>query len=165
MDRKKKSPLAKSRHLEKFCQILDDLPVNFKFRLENTGKDLDGPWVKIPSHGVAAWQNGSKILLNSSFYPFRMEVFEAIEKEGFPLRETYYPKMRGNIISSLTKERVKELYHRQKKSLQDIAKEYGCTKQMVFLLMEKYGLKRRTHSEALKEAVKQNKVALIRPKR
>lgn len=129
MDRKKKSPLAKGRHLEKFCQILDDLPLNFKFRLENTGGDFDGSWEKIPSQRGPAWQNGSRILFNSSFYPFKKKVFEAIEKEGFPLREIYYPKMRGNIISSQTKERIEELYHEQNKSVQDIAKECGCTKQ------------------------------------
>jgi len=144
---------------------LDDLPLNFKFRLENTNRDFDGLWEKIPSHRGPAWQNGSKILFNSSFYPFKKKVFEAIEKEGFPLRKIYYPKLRGNIISSLTEERIKELYHKQKKSLQDIAKEYGCTRQWILLLMEKYGLKKRTRSEALKEAVKQNKVALIRPKK
>ncbi len=165
MDKKNKSPLSKGRHLEKFCQILDDLPLNSKFRLKNTNRDFDGSWEKIPSHRGPAWQNGSKILFNSSFYPFKREVFEAIEKEGFPLREMYFPKMRGKIISSLTKERIEELYHRQKKSLQGIAKEYGCTKQWIFLLMEKYGLKRRTAKKALRIAVRQNEIPLIRPER
>ena len=122
MEAKKKFPLPKSRHLEKFCQILDDLPLNFKFRLENTGRDLDGLWVKIPSHRGPAWQNGSKILLNSSFYPLKKEIFEAIEKEGFPLRERYFPKIRGKIISSLTKERIEDLYHRQNKSFRILLK-------------------------------------------
>jgi transposase-like protein len=52
----------------------------------------------------------------------------------------------------VSKEKVIELYYEQKKSLQDIAKEYGCTKQWVSLLMKKHGLNRRTLSEAQKVA-------------
>jgi len=74
-----------------------------------------------------------------------------------PVRKLYFPDANSKIASLLTKEKVKELYYEQRKSLQDIAKEYGCTRQWIFLLMEKYGLKRRTPSEATEEVYKQGK--------
>jgi hypothetical protein len=57
----------------------------------------------------------------------------------------------------LTKEKVKELYHEQKKSLAEIAKQYGYSKQWIMLLMDKYGLKRRTLSDAQKVTINQSK--------
>ena len=104
-------------------------------------------------------------MFGSSFYPLKEKVFDAIEKEGVPLREKYFPKkLRGKTGSFLTKGRVEDLYWKQKKSLQDIAKEYGCTKQWISLLMEKYGVKRRAASEALREAVMRNKITSLRRK-
>ena len=161
---KKISPIARANVI-KFCEILDDLPINFRFKLNNVSKDFNGSWEKTVLNGTTAWQKGSKLLFNSSFYPFRKKVFEGIEKEGYPLRKIYFPDKGRKIVSPLTKEKIEELYCAQKKSLQDIAEKYGCTKQWIWLLMKKYGLKRRTLSEALREAVMQNKVALIRPKR
>lgn len=138
MQIKRKSAIGKRReHLEEFCQILNNLPLKFKFTLENTGKNFNGFWEKIPLQRGTGWQNGSKILHDSSCYPFKKKVFEAIEKEGFPLKEIYFPKMTGRIFSSLTKGKTKELNNGQKRSLQDIAKEYGCTRQWMMLLMEK----------------------------
>jgi hypothetical protein len=163
---KKTSPIAKARaNVIKFCEILDDLPINFSFKLNNVSKDFKGSWKKTVLNGATAWQNGPRILFNSSFYLKRKQVFEAIERGGWPIKQLYFPDTKPKITPLLTKEKVKELYYKQKKSLQDIAKEYGYTRQWVFLLMEKYGLKRRTGSEALREAVRQNKIALIRLKR
>ncbi|MGA2468679.1 MAG: hypothetical protein ABSH06_30610 [Thermodesulfobacteriota bacterium] len=153
-----KSPIAKARaNVIKFCEIMDSFPIDFRFKLTDTGKGLDGTWRKRTFNGATAWQNGSQLLFNSSFYPFRKTVFGAIEEAGYPVRQLYFPDKRGKIVSPLTKEKVEELYCAQKKSLQDIAKEYGCTKQWIMLLMEKYGLKRRTRSEATKEAINQGK--------
>jgi hypothetical protein len=163
---KKISPIATARaNVIKFCKILDDLPTNFSFKLNKVSKDFNGSWKKTTLNGTTAWQNGPRILFNSSFFLKRKQVLEAIERKGWPVRKLYSPDMRSKITPLLTKEKVKELYYKQKKSLQDIAREYGFTKQWILLLMEKYGLKRRTRSEALREAVMQNKIALIRPKR
>ncbi len=120
----------------KFCEILDDLPINFIFKLNKVSKGFNGSWKKTDLNGATAWQKGHRILFNSSLYPVRKEVFQAIEKEGYPLREIHFQDMKPKIDSPLTKEKVEEFYCAQKKSLQDIAKEYGCTKQWVFLLME-----------------------------
>lgn len=163
---KEKSPVLNAReNLVRFYEIMDSLPIDFRLKLTNTGKGFDGTWEKATFNGVTAWQKGSKLLFNSSFYPFRKTIFEAIEEAGYPVRRLYFPDKRGKIVTPLTKEKVEELYCAQKKSLQDIAEKYGCTKQWIWFLMKKYGLKRRTLSEALREAVMQNKVALIRPKR
>ena len=64
---------------------------------------------------------------------------------------------RGLVTNTLTKDKLIDLYHRRNKSLQDIAKEYNCTRQMVKLLMEKYGIYRRKRSEARLLAIKEGK--------
>ena len=154
----KKSPIAKVRaNLIKFCEILDKLPIGFSFELDNVSKEFDGLWKKTVSDGTTAWENGPSILFNSSFFLKRNQVLEAIEREGWQVRKLYFPDTKSKKARLLTKEKVKDLYHKQKKSLQDIAKEYGCTKQWIFLLMEKYGLKRRTRSKAVREAIKKTK--------
>ena len=154
---KRKSHIAKaSANVIKFCEILDDLPVNFRFRLNNVSKDFDGSWEKTVLNGTTAWQNGSNILFNSSFFLKRDQVLEAIEREGLPVRKLYFPDANSKIASLLTKEKVKELYYKQKKSLQEIGKQYGYSRQRVMLLMEKYQLKRRTRSEARIEAINQS---------
>ena len=164
--KKRKSSTARARaNLIKVCEILEELPINFSFELNKVSKDFDGFWKKTILNGTTAWQNGPRILYNSSFFPKREQVLEAIERKGWPVKKLYLPDAKPKIIPLLTKEKLEELYYRQKKSLQDIAKEYGCTRQWILLLMEKYRLKRRTQSEALKEAVKQNKVVLIGPKK
>ena len=156
--KKRKSSTARARaNLIKFCEILDELPINFSFELNKVSKDFDGSWKKTILDGTRAWQNGPRILYNSSFFLKKKQVLEAIEREGWPVKKLYLPDKKPKIIPLLTREKVEELYYKQKKSLQDIAKEYGCTRQWIFLLMEKYGLKRRTLSEATKEAIKQGK--------
>jgi hypothetical protein len=158
--------MAKARaNLTKFCAILDDLPINFSFRLDNVSEDFDGCWKKTVSDGTTAWQNGPRILFNSAFFPKRKQVFEAIEKEGWPVSKLYFLDTKFKKAPLVSKGKVIELYHEQEKSLQDIAKEYGCTKQWICLLMEKYGVKRRAAPEALREAVMKNKITLIKPKR
>jgi hypothetical protein len=74
---------------------------------------------------------------------------------GYKKRKNY---KRGIIINSLTKEILNDLYFHQNKSLQDIAKEYNCTRPMVQLLMEKYELQRRTQSKARVLAIKEGKL-------
>jgi len=155
---KRKSPIAKARaNVIKFCEILDDLPINFRLKLTNTGKGFDGTWKKTTFNGVTAWQKGFKLLFNSSFYPFRKRVFEAIEEAGYPVGQLYFPDKRSKIVPRLTKEKLEELYHGEKKSLGEIAKQYGCSKQNIMVLMERLGLKRRTPSQARIEAIKQGR--------
>jgi hypothetical protein len=154
----KTSPITKARaNLIKFCGILDDLPINFSFKLDNVSKDFNGCWKKTVSDGTTAWQNGPRILFNSFFFPKRNQVLKAIEREGRSVKQLYFSDTRPKITSPLTKEKVKELYHEQKKSLAEIGKQYGYSKQWIMLLMDKYGLKRRTLSDAQKVTSNQSK--------
>jgi len=163
---KKPSPTEKARaNAIKFYEILNDLPSDFSLGLNNVSKEFNGTWKKTVVNGLTAWQNETKILFNASLYPVRKEVFQAIEKEGYPLRNEIFSDMKRKVDSPLTKEKLKELYCKQKKSLQDIGKEYGCSRQWVSLLMEKYGVKRRTRSKARIIAIRQNKILFIRPRR
>lgn len=72
-------------------------------------------------------------------------------------RNRHSNRPQGFISKSLSKEKLEDLYFVQNKSLQDIAEEYNCTRQMVKLLMEKYGLSRRKRPEARVLAIKQGK--------
>jgi hypothetical protein len=63
----------------------------------------------------------------------------------------------GKITQILSEEKLKWLYYRENKSLNDIAKEYKCTSTRVLQIMKGYGLKRRTLSEARIEAIKKAK--------
>lgn len=65
---------------------------------------------------------------------------------------------RPSIVSkSLSDKKLIDLYCHQKKSLEDIAKEYNCTRQMVHLLMKRYFLRRRKRSKARVLAIKKGK--------
>lgn len=64
---------------------------------------------------------------------------------------------RGEISIILNKEKLEDLYYEQKKSLEDIAIEYGCSRPHVSKIMKKYGLIRRTKSKARIEAMKKGK--------
>lgn len=64
---------------------------------------------------------------------------------------------RGEINLILTKGKLEELYYEHKKSLEDIAKEYGCSRVAIMKIMKKYGLVRRTQSKARIEAIKKGK--------
>jgi len=76
--KKRKSHIAKaSANVIKFCEILDDLPVDFRFELKGVSKDFDGTWKKRASDGTTSWQNGYRILFNSSFFHKRNQVLEA----------------------------------------------------------------------------------------
>ncbi len=154
-----KSCLAAARvNLIRFCEILDDLPANFNFTLSNPSLEYFGCWQKVSLDGKAtAWHNGTKVLLNSSFFPIKREVIEAIEKEGWQVGELSFFHKKSKKPPLLSKEKVEELYYKEKKSLQEIADEYGYTKQWISLLMEKYGQKRRDRIEAVIEADKQRK--------
>ncbi|MEW6409859.1 MAG: LAGLIDADG family homing endonuclease [Nitrospirota bacterium] len=68
------------------------------------------------------------------------------------------PDKYGLITRTLTKEKLEDLYYVQNKSLQDIANEFNCTRPMVMLLMNKYGLQRRKRSEARVLAIKERKI-------
>jgi transcriptional regulator with XRE-family HTH domain len=65
--------------------------------------------------------------------------------------------MGEKISNKLIKEELKKLYYEQNKSLEDIAKEYGRSRGYISRIMEKYGLERRTKSEARIEAIKKGK--------
>jgi hypothetical protein len=67
------------------------------------------------------------------------------------------PSRRIPLTKSVTKETLEGLYFTQGKSLEDIAKEFNCTRQMVKLLMERYGIERRKRSEARVLAIKGGK--------
>lgn len=90
-----------------------------------------------------------------------MEENDQLTFEGFnPTNKNLGTKGTYRLITdSLTKDKLIDLYYKQNKSLQDIAKEYNCTRQMVKLLMEKYGLKRRKRSNARVLAIKRGKFA------
>jgi len=88
----RKSHVATGRaNLIKFCEILDDLPINFSFHLRNVSEDFNGSWKKTVLNGTTEWQNGSRILLNSSFFPKKNQVLEAIEREGWRVKKSYFP--------------------------------------------------------------------------
>jgi predicted DNA-binding protein YlxM (UPF0122 family) len=160
---------------EKFCEILDDLAPMFRFELMNICEDFDGYWEKIILDGKTVWRKGEEVLPSSSFFPFRKEVFDAIDKE----RNIYYKvgrnwrsirgikisdgtiqgvtRKKGDLTLILTKEKLKELYYKQNKSLDDIGKEFGCSRPTIMKIMKKYGLIRRTQSKARIEAIKKGK--------
>lgn len=149
MFKKRKSGLPKTKdNLIMFCKFMEGLPLNFRFKLTNTGKGFDGYWVKTSSSGSTVWKKGSKVLSNSSFFTINEKVFESIKEKGFLYGEVDSPDRRYKIVPPLTKDKVKELYYRQGKSLREIGSEYGCSKQNIMRLMKRYGLKRRTKSEA-----------------
>jgi len=62
------------------------------------------------------------------------------------------------ILKSLTEEVLKKEYSVLGKSLIDIAREYNCTRQYIHKLLNKYGIVRRTKSEARKIAIERKKL-------
>ena len=66
-------------------------------------------------------------------------------------------RKRGEINLILTKEKLEELYYERKKSLEDIAQEYGTSRQNILKVMKKHGLIRRTRSTARIEAMNKGK--------
>lgn len=71
--------------------------------------------------------------------------------------QTNKRKKWGEIVKSLSKEILEDLYYTQNKSLQDIANQYDCTRVMIHKLMKKYGLERRRRSKARVLALKKGK--------
>ncbi len=63
----------------------------------------------------------------------------------------------GEISGRLTASVLRELYIFREESLQEIGDSYGCTRQMVDLLMAKYGIRRRDRIDAVKLAGKKGK--------
>ena len=59
--------------------------------------------------------------------------------------------------SSITADMLKKKYLDQNMSIQDIATEFGYTRPGIYKIMRKYGIKRRTRSEARSNAVKKGK--------
>ena len=163
---------------ETFSEILDSLPSMFRFRLINIKKDFkdfDGYWEKTIKAGKPVWHKDGKYLSSYSFFEFKGQILDAIEKE----RGAYYKadgnwralkpilisngakqivtRKKGDITQILTKEKLKWLYYRENKSLEDIAKEYGCSRPTIMNIMKKYGLIRRGRSKARIEALKKRK--------
>jgi len=78
--------------------------------------------------------------------------------KGFNSPNKKLGRKKGDIVTkTLTKDKLVDLYQLQNKSLEDIAKEYNCTRQMVKLLMEKYGIQRRKRSTARVLAIRNKK--------
>lgn len=61
-------------------------------------------------------------------------------------------------LNNLTEEQLFELYQKEKKSLGDIARLYKVSRVVVYKKLKKYGIGRRSKSEARIEAQKQNKL-------
>jgi len=160
---------------EKFCEILDSLPSMFRFKLTNIRDDFDGYWEKTILDGKTAWGKDDRVLLSQFLFTFREEVCDAIDREigvyykakrnWEGIRKILFSdevtqiltKKKGEITLVLTKEKLKKLYCQQNKSLGDIGKEFGCTRQTVMKLMKKYGIERKTQSIARIEAIKKGK--------
>jgi len=160
---------------ENFCEILDGLPSMFRFKLTNIRDDFDGYWEKTILDGKTAWRKDDRILLSQFLFTFRKEVCDAIDREigvyykakrnWEGIRKILFndeatqilTKKKGEITLILTKEKLKKLYFKQNKSLEDIAKEYGCSRIHISKIMKKYGLIRRTRSMARIEAIKKGK--------
>jgi len=160
---------------EKFCKILDGLPSTFRFKLTNVRDDFDGYWEKTILDGKTAWRKDDKVLLSQFLFAFREEVCVAIDREigayykakrnWEGIRKILFSdeamqiltKKKGEITLILTKEKIKTLYFKQNKSLEDIAKEYGCSRTAIMKIMKKYRLVRRTQSKARIEAMKKGK--------
>ena len=134
---------------EKFYAILDGLPSMFRLELKNIREDFDGDWERTILDGQTAWQKGDKILLNPELFLFKEEVIDAIERKYYLMSPYFF---------DLTKEKLEELYCEQNKSLEDIAKEYGTSRQNIMKIMNKYGLIRRKQSKARIEAIKKGKL-------
>jgi hypothetical protein len=160
---------------ETFSEILDGLPSMFRFRLINTNKDFDGYWEKTIKAGKTVWHKDDKCLSSYSFFEFKKQILDAIDKE----RGVYYrvngnwhalkpilinngakqivTRKKGDISQILTKEKLKWLYYKEKKSLEDIAKEYGTTRQTILRIMKKHEIIRRGRSRARIEAIQKGK--------
>ncbi len=65
---------------------------------------------------------------------------------------------RPSLRSQIPKPLMEKLYHERKLSLQDIADRYGCTRVLVFYLMNDYGIPRRSHSKARRLAQRAGKI-------
>jgi predicted DNA-binding protein YlxM (UPF0122 family) len=151
--------INKTLDKEQFCEILDALPLHFKFKLKNVSEEIDGEWEKEyveknpdleESHPI--WHNitnDSRIPSSSSFFVFKDKALDSIH-----LKTTNYYKILARI---LTKKKLESLYFDQKKSLEDIANAYSCSRQMIREHMGKYGIERRTQSKARMEAIKKGK--------
>ncbi|MGA2465557.1 MAG: LAGLIDADG family homing endonuclease [Thermodesulfobacteriota bacterium] len=151
--------INKNLDKEQFCEILDALPLRFKFKLKNVSHEIDGEWEKEyveknpdlkETHPI--WHNitnDSRIPSSSSFFVFKDKVLDSIH-----LKNTNYYEILAQI---LTKKKLESLYFDQKKSLEDIANAYTCSRQMIRRHMGKYGIERRTQSKARMEAIKKGK--------
>jgi hypothetical protein len=147
----------------------------FRFKLTNVRDDFDGYWEKTILDGKTAWRKDDRVLLSQVLFTFRKEVCDAIDGEigvyykakrnWEGIRKILFSdeatqiltKKKGEITVILTKEKLKKLYFKQNKSLEDIAKEYGCSRIHISKIMKKYGLIRRTQSMARIEAIKKGK--------
>jgi len=61
------------------------------------------------------------------------------------------------LAQTLTKEMLEDLYDVKGRSLEDIARQFNCTRQTILSRMEKYGIERRTRSKARLLAIKEGK--------
>ncbi|OGQ13240.1 MAG: hypothetical protein A2026_13975 [Deltaproteobacteria bacterium RBG_19FT_COMBO_46_12] len=143
-EHKKKFIIANLKR-EDFCAILNYLPNKFKIELTNLTENLIGCWEKriySPLQLETVWKQGKRVLYGSDLFPFREEVFQAIEKEGWEALDDLLLKYfkarikKGEITQAPTKEKLEELYIEQKKSLKDIAIEFGCSGALIQNIMK-----------------------------
>ena len=182
----KRKLLIENLSEEKFCEILDILPFGFEFKLSNISEDADGSWIKErifpekeyfrqnepksgrPWESHYGWHNltNDRHCSSASLFSFKDKVVDAIYKEGafsdyYKIQKKWqalYKAVLGeNISNELTKGKLQELYCNQNKSLGDIGKEFGCSRQYIMKLMQKCGIERKTQSIASIEAIKKGK--------
>jgi hypothetical protein len=131
-----------------------------------------GKWTIIEDTGKLTRQR-EKIYKSRSDYGEEMIVWHSNIKyggSGYPVNQLNNQLKRKRVkkkihnrkvpkrTAVIAKEKFEDLYYIQAKSLQDIAREYNCTRQYIYKLLKKYGIARRTKSEARKIAIEQKKL-------
>lgn len=72
-----------------------------------------------------------------------------LKRCNIPLRsKAEAHKVRGEIVDPVQKERISQLYHDSKMSLQEVGKELGISHTAVLYKMKKYGIPRRSSRDA-----------------
>jgi predicted transcriptional regulator len=159
---------ASELSIDNFCNILNNLPPYYEFNLNGISEELNGNWVKGhlgingPEEGQrnVIWHNltNDAYCLSPSFYEFSREVINAIISHEKTKRPIVFNLVTSKIgLEGADKKTLKDLYHKQGKSLEDIGKEYNTSRVTIQKRMKRCGLVRRRKSEARLEAIKQGK--------
>jgi len=73
------------------------------------------------------------------------------------------PQPRGSASSKLSRAFLEKAYLERRQSLEDIARECGCSRQYVHKRLNEYGIRRRSLAEARAHALSQGKLKFQRP--